>query len=126
MKIGLKIIIALIIALFLHFLWSQSVGNLPEKWFEFQFFWILLFVPFQVGLMVVLNKKSDFVGFYFMGALLAVIIFAKIMIEYFFNLSEFTTLQRNILISSFFLYLLASVFFVSRELNGEKFNRKKD
>ncbi|MCK0202491.1 hypothetical protein MWN41_05585 [Ornithobacterium rhinotracheale] len=126
MKIGLKIIIALIIALFLHFLWSQSVGILPEKWFEFQFFWILLFVPFQVGLMVVLNKKSDFVGFYFMGALLAVIIFAKIMIEYFFNLSEFTTLQRNILISSFFLYLLASVFFVSRELNGEKFNRKKD
>ncbi|MGQ1928471.1 hypothetical protein [Ornithobacterium rhinotracheale] len=126
MKIGLKIIIALIIALFLHFLWSQSVGILLEKWFEFQFFWILLFVLFQVGLMIVLNKKSDFVGFYFMGALLVVIIFAKIMIEYFFNLSEFTTLQRNILISSFFLYLLASVFFVSRELNGEKFNRKKD
>ncbi|MRI62776.1 hypothetical protein EDM00_02005 [Ornithobacterium rhinotracheale] len=126
MKFSLKIIIALILGLALHFFWSQSVGILSEKWFEFQFFWILLLVPFQMGLMIVLNKKSDFVGFYFMGALLAVIIFAKIMIEYFFNLSEFSILQQNILISSFFLYLFAIVVFISQKLNAEKFNRKKD
>ncbi|MRJ08188.1 hypothetical protein EDL99_04715 [Ornithobacterium rhinotracheale] len=126
MKFGLKIIIALIFGLALHFFWSQSVRISPEKWAEFQFFWATLFVPFQMGLMIVLNKKSDFVGFYFMGALLVVIIFAKIMIEYFFNLSEFSTLQQNILISSFFLYLLAIVVFISQKLNAEKFNRKKD
>lgn len=126
MKFVVKIIIALSIALILHFFWSQSVGVSLEKWGRVQFFWILLLVPFQVGLMIVFNKKTDFVGFYFMGALLVVIIFAKIMVEYFFNLSEFSTLQQNILFSSFFLYLTAIVAFISRKLNEVKFNDKKD
>uniref|UniRef100_UPI0039A6D588 hypothetical protein n=1 Tax=Ornithobacterium rhinotracheale TaxID=28251 RepID=UPI0039A6D588 len=126
MNLVIKIIIALLFTLALHLWLSHSLGILIEEWLKMQFFWLMLLVPFQMGGLMLLRRKSDFVGFYFMAVLFVIILFAKIMLGDFFNELKYSDLQWNVLVGSFFIYLFFSVFFMAKKLNGENFNGKKD